>query len=618
MSREEMFDSFYQSTRRAVLHQSFALTGDLAAAQSAVKDAYVAAWHHWRKVAALEDREAWVRGRAWQLAQRRHAGRIWHRNKGIDEDHKRVLDALAKVPSAQRRVVLLVSLAGLPVASAAPELGVTLGVAERNLTSGTTTLAEELAVGADEVRGRLLGLDGALAGATLPRGPIIRRAGHKRRQVNTIAASVVAIAVAIGAGAVAYEPGRRAAEADLRLLRPQTLTERTDAAESPALPTADNMLDHDQIRRLGLDREWKVSDTHANTSGDGINTICQQARFADPDGLAAIVREFKAKGMSKGRASRSAVQTVEISESVAQAKAGYRTTLGWYAGCRTARLQLLEAFRVNNIGAEANVLMVRVWEKPITTYSVAVARVGAVTTTTVGRTVGAKAPPASEITQSLADSVSMLCARSGSANCSKQPAYRVVPPPPSGEEPGMIAVADLPPVGRISTPWVGIDATSGRPNPSRTTCDRANFGAAGATKTRARTFVIPKAKLPARFGLSETYGRFESPAQARKFLAGVRARVSRCEDRDLSTSVTSARTTRKPEQGIDWSTWDLRTEISEKESIRFRVGFVRIGRTVAQLTFASAPRYDITPQRFRALVGRAGDRLEELDGQHAP
>ena len=153
MSREEMFDSFYQSTRRAVLHQSFALTGDLAAAQSAVKDAYVAAWHHWRKVATLEDREGWVRGRAFQLAQRRHAGRIWHRNKGISDEHKRVLDALSKVPSAQRRAVLLVLLAGLPVAAAAPELGVTRDVAERNLAAGAATLAEELGVDADAVRG---------------------------------------------------------------------------------------------------------------------------------------------------------------------------------------------------------------------------------------------------------------------------------------------------------------------------------------------------------------------------------------------------------------------------------------------------------------------------------
>lgn len=40
---------------------------------------------------------------------------------------------------------------------------------------------------------------------------------------------------------------------------------------------------------------------------------------------------------------------------------------------------------------------------------------------------------------------------------------------------------------------------------------------------------------------------------------------------------------------------------------------MRIGRTVAQLTFVSAPRFDITRDRFEALVVRAGDRLRELD-----
>ena len=156
--------------------------------------------------------------------------------------------------------------------------------------------------------------------------------------------------------------------------------------------------------------------------------------------------------------------------------------------------------------------MMRVWEKPVTTYSVAVARIGAVTTTTVGRTLGAKAPPPARRSPSRWPT-RCRCSADAAArtNCSKRPAYRVVPPPPSGEEPGMIAVADLPPVGRISTPWVGIEATGGRPNPSKTTCDRANFGVGGARSTRARTFVIPKAKLPARFGLSETYGRFRLP-----------------------------------------------------------------------------------------------------------
>ena len=603
MSREESFDSFYQATRRSILLQAFALTGDLSAAQSAVKDAYVAAWHHWRKVAPLDDREAWVRVRAWQQAQRRHVGRIWHRNKGITDEHRRVLDGLARLTTAQRRALLLVELAGLPVAQAARELGVTHETAERNLRDAAAALAGTLEVEPGGLGHSVRGLAGAVGQVTLPRGPIIRRAGQKRRQAHTVVAAMVAVAVAIGAGAVAYEPGSAQPET-LRMLRPQPVTE---TESDPDLPTADNLLDEDQIRRLGQSKEWEVENTHANTSGDGLNTICQQERFADPDGLAAIVREFRAQG----RTDRTAVQTVEISDSVKQAKRGYRTTLGWYAGCRLGRLQLLDAYRVNNLGAEANVMMIRVGEKPVTTYSVGIARIGAVTTTTVGRTVGAEPPPAREITQSLADSVSMLCARSGSEGCAKRPTYRVVPPPPSGEERGILAVADLPPVGNIDEPWVGTDATTGRPNPSATTCDRASFARSGARQTRSRTFLIPQAKLPARFGLSETYGRFRNARAARRFLDDVRGRVAGCEDRDLATTVTTSGGGGKG--NTDWSSWDLRTEISERESVRFRVGFVRIGRTVAQLTFVSAPRYDIEGSRFRDLVQRAGDRLRELD-----
>lgn len=608
MHREETFDSFYQATRRALLLQTFALTGDLTAAQSAVKDAYVAASHLWRKVGPLDDREGWVRARAWHLAQRRHAGRIWHRNRGIGDDDRRILDALAKLTGAQRRAVMLLLLAGVPHAAAARELGITQEVAERNLAAGTAALAESLDVPPEAVRVRLLQLTGAASSVTLPRAPLIRRQGHKRRQAHTVVAAMVAVAIAIAAGAVAYEPGGRQVLADgnLRMLRPQPVTERT--TENVDLPTADNMLDKDQIRRLGESQEWEVVRTHANTDGDGINTICQQQRYADPQGLATIVREFDA---TTGGADRSAVQSVEISETVKRAKRGYRTTLGWYAGCRLARLQLLDAYRVDNIGAEANVLMIRVWEKPVTTYSVAVARIGSVVTTTIGRSVGTEPPPAEQITQSLADSVSMLCARSGSRGCAKSPSYSVVPPPPSGEEPAMIAVADLPPVGRIDEPWVGIDATSGTPNPAATSCDRANFGKEGALETRSRTFLIPQAKLPARFGLSETYGRFRNEEAAKRFLKGVRSSVAGCEDRDLATKVTASRTYKK--NAADRSLFDLRTEISDKEAIRFRVGFVRIGRTVAQLTFVSAPKFDITKDRYEALVVRAGDRLRELD-----
>jgi DNA-directed RNA polymerase specialized sigma24 family protein len=603
MVREESYDSFYRATRRQLLHQAFALTGDLPAAQFAVREAYVGAWQHWRKVRRLEDPLDWVRPRAWQLAQRRHTARIWHRKKGLSEEHTQVLDALSKLPVAQRRVLLLVELAGLDLTHAARELGVTPEVATQNLHRATAQLTDALATGETGVLVRIMALDTLLDGAALPRGPIVRRAGRKRRQGQALVGAVAAVVVALGAGAVAYQPSASNA-VDLHLVKPKAPIDVSALAASA--PTAHNLLDRDQIRRLGLSQTWEVTHTGNNTSGDGINTVCQQSRFADPDGYAAIVRSFRAAGSPR----RTAVQTVEVSKTEKQAQEGFRTTVGWYAGCRVGRLQVLNAYRVENIGDEADVLMVRIWKKPVTTMSVAVARTGRVTTSTVGTSVGASPPPARQITQSLADAVAMLCGRSGSQDCAKQPTYRVVPPPPSGEERGILAVADLPPVGRIAQPWVGTAPAPARVNPSATTCDRADFTKSGARTTRTRTYLIPEASLPARFGLSETYGVFPSTRAAARFLTGVRAKVDRCEDRDLATKVTNAQ--RQRTSSLELSTWDLSTEVANDRSVRFRLGFVRVGRTVAQLTFAPSPADDVTATSFHALLVRAGDRLREL------
>lgn len=603
MEREESFDAFYRETRGRLLHQAFALTGDQRAAGSAVRDAYVAAWHHWRKVAPLEDRLAWVRPQAWHLAQRRHAGRIWHRNKGLDDAQRATLDALGTLSTARRRVLLLVDLAEVPLPQAARELALTGDVAERHLAEARRALAQELGTDGPGVVAALHALDGALEDVHLPRPTIVRRAGSKRRQVHTLVAVAAAVVLSVGSGALAYQPppGQDRSQA-LKQVLPQAPPD-----ESDLLPTADDLLDRDQISRLGLEQQWRVVETHNNTGGDGLNTICQQERFADPDGLSALVRVFEAGG----RVPRRAVQTVEVSADEDQAHRAYTTTLGWYAGCQVGRLQLLRAYRVGNIGAEADMIVLRRWEKPVTTYTVALARVGAVVTSTVSETEGAAPPPPAQVAQSLADSVAMLCARSGATDCSAEPDTQEVPPPPTGTSPGMLAPVDLPPVGDIGFPWVGTKVPA-RPNPSVTTCDKAAFLPAGAQRAKAWTYLIPEADLPARFGLSETVGEFPSDRAAERFVSDVRARFARCEDRDLATEVLFADTGRVDRSRTFWSTWSFVTEVNRRMSVRFRVGFVRNGDKVAQLTFVAAPRDDISPARFRELVVRAGDRLGEL------
>ena len=166
--------------------------------------------------------------------------------------------------------------------------------------------------------------------------------------------------------------------------------------------------------------------------------------------------------------------------------------------------------------------MVRVWKKPIT-YSVAVARIGSVTTTTVGKTVGAT--PAGPRDHAVAGRLGVDALRPQRFRRLRQapdvPRSAPAAVRRGARHPGRRGPA----AGRwIAKPWVGIDATA-RSQPSQT-CDRASFVRAGADETRSRTFVIPQAKLPARFGLTETYGRFDSVRQARKFLGEVRSRLA--------------------------------------------------------------------------------------------
>lgn len=610
MGPQEQFDAFYVATRRALVHQTFALTGDLSAAQSAVRDAYIAAWHHWRKASAREDAQDWVRPRAWQLAQRRHTARLWHRTRGISPEDRRVLDALGKLPIAQRRAVLLTQLAGLSIVDAARELNQSTDQTEKHLQAGTAALAISLDIDSAALRVPLVALADAAQAGALPRASIIRRAGAKRRRSHTAIAAFAAAFIAIASGAFAHEPDALPPSAEPALVEPsapaQTPSEGP-SEQASTLPSAEDLLTARQIAGLGR-QPWRVVRTHDNTSGDGLNTVCQQARFADPDGLSALVREFTASGKPR----RSATQTLEISKSKDQAENAFETAMGWFAGCTVGRYQLLRTFDVNGVGDRAALMVVRVWDKPVTTYTVAIAQVGQVVTWTVGETVNAQATPPQLVIDTLTESVQPLCRQSGNVLCAVRPRVSAVPPPPAGEGPGMLAVADLPPAGAVTKPWVGTSPKPARQNPSATVCDRADFARSGASKTRARTFLIPGARLPARFGLSETVGGFSTPRAATRFLARIRDQVARCEDRNLATKVSESRSFGNARTRSVASTWRLETEVSERETVEFRVGFVRVGKHVAQLTFAPAGQANLAATDFRSLVLRAGERLGEL------
>ena len=591
------FDDFYLASRRRLVLETYALTGDLSAARSAVRDAFTAARHHWAKVSRLPDPEEWVRPRAWAMAQRRHVGRIWHRETGIGEQQKAVLDALHHLPDQQRKLLLLIHLAGLTSAAAGRELGETVTRVEEQLGLAVRSFCEETGTPEDGVLPALESLGPVAEAAALPPVSAIEHGGRRRRRTHALVGVCLAVALTLVGGLFVTAGG-------------ETEQPASAAHDGPAAApvTEDMLLTLEQVRRLAPREPWQLQSTSDNTSGSGINTVCQDTRFADPRGKGTFVRKFAAAGKPR----RDYLQTVEISRGEQEAAAAYETTLGWFAGCAEARLQLLNAYRVRGLGEQAEMLKLRIPGEVARTYVVGLARTGSLTVSTVLETRGGRPVEVRRAAAVLTTAVRDLCESDPSGPCPTAVRAAPVLPPPSGETPGTLAVADLPVVGKVNKPWVGTKPRPARPNVAATTCDKASFVRSGAPRATTRTFLIPQARLPKRFGITQTVGRFAGPVKARAFMQQISAAMASCEKRDLGAEVSSEVVEPRGYRGSQFALWRLDSEINDRSTVGFWMGVTRVGPYVAQVNFTPAGRNDIDEVTFQSLITRARDRLFEL------
>jgi RNA polymerase sigma-70 factor, ECF subfamily len=152
MADADEFDAFYRATRQRLLHQMYAMTGNLADAQDCVQETYARAWQHWARVSAHVNPEAWLRTVAWRVAASR-----WRKIKnGVaamarhgppshapepSPDNVALVAALKEIPEAQRRAIVLHHLAGLSVEEVAQETGVATGTVKARLSRGRNALA---------------------------------------------------------------------------------------------------------------------------------------------------------------------------------------------------------------------------------------------------------------------------------------------------------------------------------------------------------------------------------------------------------------------------------------------------------------------------------------------
>jgi DNA-directed RNA polymerase specialized sigma24 family protein len=627
MRSPETFDAYYVETRTRLLHEAYALTGDAPAARAAVRDAFVVAWHHWRKVGLLDDRDAYVRPLAFRRARRRHTARIWHRDKSLDPEVRSTLDALSSLTTRQRELLVLNGLSALSLSDIARAVGLPRSDAERELQTATAQFALHRDLPSTEVHRLLHDLAQPLESIRWPRATVIRRSGGARRRTHTVIGAGLATAalvvtgslVTTGTDAEATSLSEEKATSGVTVHAPETEVGEPIVEEAALLAP-------DQMARFGSGLEWTATRTTDNLRGDGLLAPCQRERFSDPDGVTALARTWKGSServvrttVGKGdrertrkrrvsRVESTAVQLVEMSRNPAQAVQSFRTASTWYAGCTDPRTQLLSTRAVQRIGDEARTFRLRSWGRTPATITVGVARTGSLVVTNVvrsqGRAVGDKA-----VVTGLAAAVNGLCGTEGAGTCAGRARGRTVLPLDVGTPPGLLSVVDLPPVAAVRGPWVGTDPERARNNYAATRCDRTTFVGKGIKRALTRTFLFPETANASQLGLTQTVGSME-PRAARSFVELVRTRIQDCGRANLGTTVTPLASSSS--KARDLSVWALSIELNDRQSFPFLMAVVRDGTAVSQLGFA--PDRDMTMSRadFVALARRVQERLVSL------
>jgi hypothetical protein len=221
------------------------------------------------------------------------------------------------------------------------------------------------------------------------------------------------------------------------------------------------------------------------------------------------------------------------------------------------------------------------------------------------------APTMSRAARLAAAAVNGLCARPEAGECATRPRLEVRPPVPFGDAPGMLAEVDLPPVTHVMKPWVGTEPRRASVNVAATGCDNTAFTGKQMSNGLTRSFLIPSAKLPAAFGITETVGTLPV-ARARVFVNGVRRKLDACPERDtgLGTKVTSL--AHQHSGAGDLAVWRLTTELDDRRSVTYLMGIVRAGTAVAQVGFVPEPDVTMGSGAFVDLVERAGERLPAM------
>ncbi len=603
MTRPDEFDAFYTEARGPMLLETFALTGDLNASRSAVRDAFAATWHHWRKATRSGDPIGWLRPHAWSRAQRHHQTHIWRKDAALSTEVTDTLSSLAELSTPQRKALLLRHLTRLSDEEASRIVGLPIERTRQERDAGTAAFASALGIVPAEIGSRFELLGSVTDTVRWPSETAVRRAGAARRRSHTVLGTVAAAAGLVIAGSLVT-----VATGDRSVLDHAPSSQDTSLTQSPAAPTLldeADLLQVNQVRALAPALTWQETLTTDNSGDRPVVAPCQPERFADVSGLDTYVRQFDGSG-PKERSAK-VLQSVELSRTAAAARKTFKRVQEWYGGCTAPRTQLLSTERVSGVGVDAYQFDLRYWGKKPQLMTATVARTGRLTITTVAETRNLSRVPSHRANAVLlATAVNAQCGSPLASECATVPRLKKTSPPAFGAPGGMLKEVDLPPVSNAVGAWYGTKPKPATQVVSTARCATTTFTGQGVRRASTRTFLFPRMAKEREFGLAQTSAVMTGPKSA-SFMADLRKRLARCQDSEPGTKV--AVLGKKDTKNTALSIWRITVEIGDERTATYLLAAVRDRKRVAQIGFVPTPTMTISNDDFAALAQRALARL---------
>ena len=265
-----------------------------------------------------------------------------------------------------------------------------------------------------------------------------------------------------------------------------------------ALLTDASMLNPGQAEILDRDRTWKVELTQRSPSEDAPTAACfgGEPLEGQPTPQQKILRV-----LNSGKNGPSALHEATAYNSLDEATQAYAIASKTLGGCAVAGSYIKSGHAVSGVGNQAVGVVVMVAEGSKSwAHSVVLNRTGRVMNV-VDAAQPSKALAITAVAKALGQVNNVQCGPAG-GECGGTPSVKDGPPPMGGDEPGFLAIGDLPPARAKIAPWVAIPIELPKEEFKGSGCENVNWATVSAESKSSRVYMIPDSGKNF-FGLNE-------------------------------------------------------------------------------------------------------------------